>query len=64
MGKVATIGAIFVILVIMTFGSFVYSYTQIDAQLNDISYHSIDWTSFSWSTLLNIGLNVLTGNWL
>ena len=64
MGKVATIGAIFVILVIMTFGSFVYSYTQIDAQLNDVSYHSIDWTSFSWSTLLNIGLNVLTGNWL
>jgi hypothetical protein len=45
-------------------GLVAYSYTQIHVSLNDVSFHSIDWASFSWSTLLKLGLNLLTGNWL
>lgn len=48
----------------IVFGLIAYSYTQIHVNLNDISFHSIDWATFSWSTLLSLGLNVLTGNWL
>jgi len=57
------IGILFVIIVIVG-GLFVYSYTQIHVSLNDVKFHSIDWTSFSWSTLLSLGLNALSGNWL
>ncbi len=45
-------------------GLLAYSYTQIHISLNDVSLHSIDWAQFSWSILLKLGLNVLTGNWL
>ena len=57
------IGIIFVIIVIIG-GLVVYSYSQINVSLNDVTFHSIEWTSFSWSTLLSLGLNALTGNWL
>jgi len=57
------IGVIFIIIAII-FGLVAYSYTQIHVSLNDVTFHSIDWTSFSWSTLLKLGLNALTGNWL
>ncbi len=43
---------------------FYYSYTQIHVTLNDARLHSIDLAPFSWSTLLKLGLNALTGNWL
>lgn len=60
---VAAISIIIGIIVIV-FGLVAYSYTQIHVSLNDVSFHSIDWASFSWSTLLKLGLNLLTGNWL
>jgi len=57
------VGITFAIIGIV-FGLIAYSYTQIHVSLNDVSFHSIEWASFSWSTLLSLGLNVLTGNWL
>lgn len=64
MGKTGiAIGIVLIILAIVG-GLIAYSYSQIHVSLNDVSYHSIDWVSFSWPVLLNVGLNVLSGNWL
>lgn len=63
--KKVGIGVCIVVAIIgIIFGLIAYSYTQIHVALNDVSFHSIEWASFSWSTLLSLGLNVLTGNWL
>ena len=67
MGAAKKVGigvGIVVAIIIIIFGLIAYSYTQIHVELNDVSFHSIEWASFSWSTLLSLGLNVLTGNWL
>lgn len=64
MGKGAAIGVGIFAVLILVGGLFYYSYTQVSVELNSASLHSIDWTSFSWSTLLKLGLNVLSGNWL
>ena len=64
MGKAAIAVAIVLVIFAVLGGLFYYSYTQIQVDLNDVKFHSIDWTTFSWSTLFNLGLNVLTGNWL
>ncbi len=64
MGKAAIAGIIVLVILLLVGGLFYYSYTQIQVSLNDVTFHSIDWTSFSWSTLLSLGLNALTGNWL
>ncbi len=65
MGKAVGIGiAVFLIIAAIIGGLVAYSYSQIHVSLNDVSYHSIDWVNFSWRVLLNVGLNVLTGNWL
>lgn len=65
MGKALGIGiGVFLVIILILGGLVVYSYTQIDVTLSDVSLRSIDWETFSWSTLLKLGLNVLTGNWL
>ena len=64
MGKGAAIGIGIFTLLILIGGLFYYSYTQLSVELNSASLHSIDWASFSWSTLLKLGLNALSGNWL
>ena len=64
MGKGAAIGIGIFVLLILIGGLFYYSYTQLSVELNSASLHSIDWASFSWSTLLKLGLNALSGNWL
>jgi Late embryogenesis abundant protein len=64
MGKAAIAATIVLVSIVLVIGLFYYSYTQIHVTLNDVKFHSIEWTSFSWSTLLSLGLNVLTGNWL
>ena len=64
MGKAIVIGiSIFVIIVAILAGLY-YSYTQIDVTLTDVNYISIEWAEFSWQVLINLGLNVLAGNWL
>jgi len=67
MGSAKKVGVgigILVVIIGIIFGLVAYSYSQIHVSLNDVEFHSIDWTSFSWSTLLSLGLNALTGNWL
>lgn len=63
--KTSVVVGISILSILLAFGGlFYYSYTQIHVSLNDIKYHSIDWTDFSISTLFNLGLNALSGNWL
>lgn len=63
--KAIVIGIGVFVLIFAVIGVLIYySYTQIHVNLNDVSYHSIEWETFSWSVLLNLGLNVLSGNWL
>lgn len=67
MSKAKSVGigvGVFVLIIVIIGILFYYSYTQIKVELNDASLHSIDWASFSWSTILSLGLNILTGNWL
>ncbi len=61
-----TVGIILaiVIIVIIFAGLFAYSYNQLSINLNDVNLESIDLVELSWSTLLNLGLNTLSGNWL
>lgn len=60
---VISIGTIFGIGIIFA-GLLFYSYSQISVSLTDVSYHSIDWADFSFLTLIKLGLNVLSGDWL
>jgi protocatechuate 3,4-dioxygenase beta subunit len=63
--KVVGIGiGIFFLIVLIVSSLIYYSYSQIHVELDDVSYHSIDWTNFTFSTLLKLGLNALSGNWL
>jgi len=64
MGKVGIGIGIFILIILIVGGLIVYSYTQISVTLTDVSYHSIQWKTFSWPVLLKLGLNVLTSNWL
>lgn len=57
------LGIFFGIVIILAVLIF-YSYSQISVSLTDISFHSIDWADFSFLTLIKLGLNVLSGNWL
>ena len=55
------IALILVILVIIS-GLLAYSYTQINVSLNDVKFHSIDLISFSFTNLLSLGFDALSGN--
>ena len=41
-----------------------YSYLQIQVNLTDASYYSIDWMDFSLSTIVKLGLDAFSGNLL
>ena len=57
------IGVFFLIVIIISVLLY-YSYSQISVELNDVSYHSIDWADFTFLTLIKLGLNAISGNWL
>lgn len=63
MGKLVAIGIVILAIFVILIGLFVYSYTQLSVNLNDVEFHSIDWDILSWDKLLNLGLSTLTGNW-
>jgi LEA14-like dessication related protein len=60
----AIIGIVVGATIVIVVGLIAYSYTQIQISLDDISFAGIDWAEASLSTLVKLGLNVLTGNWL
>ena len=63
--KSAGIGiGIFFLILVITGGLLYYSYTQINVELDTVSFHSIDWADMSFSTLMNLGLSAITGDWL
>ena len=46
------------------FGLFAYSYTQIHVSLSEISSVGIELENLSWSVLITMGFDVLSGNWI
>ena len=67
MGKAKAAGisiGVFFLIIAIVGGLLYYAYTQINVELNEISFHSIDWADMSFSTLINLGLNAITGDWL
>jgi len=63
MGKLIAMGIVFLAIFLLIIGFFVYSYTQLSVNLNDVRFHSIDWASLTWDKLSNLGLSTLTGEW-
>ena len=64
MKKIFVIGIFSSILLIMIFGLlWVYSYNQLQANLNDIELDSIELDKLSESNLLNLSMRILSGNW-
>jgi LEA14-like dessication related protein len=63
--KAIIIAAIIGVTVIgIVFGLIAYSYTQIHVSLNDISSIGIELEDLSWSALIKLGLDALSGNWI
>ena len=50
--------------VLIVLGLVAYSYTQISASFNDVSYVNVELETLSFSSLIKLGLDVLSGNWL
>jgi LEA14-like dessication related protein len=48
----------------IVFGLFAYSYTQIHVSLSEISSVGIELENLSWSVLITMGFDVLSGNWI
>ena len=63
MGKSKYIGIVVLITFIILIILFAYSYTHLSVNLKNIEFQSIDWEELTWSTLLNVGLNTLSGDW-
>ena len=62
MGKAVIIITIVLVILVMFGGLLAYSYTQIHVNLDDVDFHSIDWMEISFSKLLSLGINTLSGN--
>lgn len=63
MRKSIIVGIIFLIIIIIVGILFAYSYTHLNVNLTNVEFQSIDWEELSWSTLLKVGLNTLSGDW-
>jgi len=62
MRKGAIVGIVFLIIIIIVGILFTYSYTHLNVSLNNVEFQSTDWEELSWSTLLKVGLNTLSGD--
>lgn len=63
MRKTTVLGVIILILILIVGILFAYSYTHLNVSLNTVEFQSIDWEELSWTTLLKVGLNTLSGDW-
>ena len=65
MNKFVLVGILISIAILCTvFGLIYYSYTQIQVSFTEVSSVGIDLEELSFSSLVNLGINLLTGNWL
>ena len=65
MKKLIIISILIVIAIIgLVFALIAYSYNQIDVSLGDISSVEIELETLSLSTLISLGLDLLSGNWM
>jgi LEA14-like dessication related protein len=63
--KKIILAIVFVIIIIgVVFGLIAYSYSQIHVSLSDISSVGIELENLSFSTLIKLGLDILSGNWV
>ena len=53
-----------IIIVVLIFGLIAYSYTQIHVSLSDVSSIGIELENLSRPALLQLGIDVLSGNWI
>ena len=63
MRKSTALGIIVLILILIVGILLAYSYTHLNVSLNYVEFQSIDWEELSWTTLLKVGLNTLSGDW-
>lgn len=56
--------SIFFIIITIFVGLFAYSYSQLYVSLIDVQYASVDLEELSWSAVIRLGLDVLSGNWI
>ena len=63
MRKAVAIGIGIAIIVLVVVGMIAYSYTQLTVNLTDVGLHSLEWTTLTWSKLVKIGLDTLSGDW-
>ncbi|WP_179363322.1 hypothetical protein [Nitrosopumilus oxyclinae] len=63
MGKIKLIGISILVIIIILGILFAYSYTHLSINLKDVEFQSIDWETLTWSNLLNVGLDTLSGDW-
>ena len=64
MRRSATIICIVIGIMVIAIGLVAYSYTQIQINLEDISFAGIDWAPQSLSSVLKLATKVLTGNFI
>ena len=65
MKKAIIISAVIAIAIIgLVLGLIAYSYNQIDVSLSEISSVNIELETLSLSTLISLGLDLLSGNWM
>ena len=65
MNKFAIVGVIIAIAILgIIFGLIYYSYTQIQVSFTEVSSVGVEIEELSFSTLVNLGINLLTGDWL
>ena len=49
-------------IIIGVVGMLAYSYAQISISLDDVEFYSIDWADFTFSNILRLGGDLLSGN--
>ena len=56
--------AIVVAIIAVVFALYAYSYSQIQVSLNDITSVDVELENLSWTDLIKLGIDALSGNWI
>jgi len=58
------IASIVIAIIVIIFALYVYSYTQIQVSLTDVTSVDVELENLSLPTLLKLGIDILSGNWI